>query len=250
MVANRKLKFLLKDAAYFALSDWRNFLILGLILLLVDHTMEFYSGFTGHNVLDILLFVTILGVLIFLSFVEIGYGFRIVEETVKGSTNTPGFHHPLDLFIHGIKESLILIVYFVLPLIIFILGIFGLTDLLGFGSQKMSLLIIGLLIFLVCFNIIMQGAILTMAHHGGSIRWGFNLPQVFKKIKMVGLRNMFLVSIITVVVLTLIREITFDALHEIPYLGSTVGELIGTVLIVPFILIFATRLLGLIDVTE
>jgi len=49
-------------------------------------------------------------------------------------------------------------------------------------------------------------------------------------------------------VLYLIRQILFDALHEIPYLGSTVGELIGTVLIAPFLLIVTTRLLGLIDV--
>ena len=130
-----------------------------------------------------------------------------------------------------------------------VLGLSELGDLLDFDSQwGMALLILGMLVFLVCFNILMQGAILTMAHHRGSLRWGFNMPQVFKKIRMVGLRNMFMVTIITGVVLYLIRQILFDALHEIPYLGSTVGELIGTVLIAPFLLIVTTRLLGLIDV--
>jgi len=249
LVANRNLKIILKDAASYALSDWRNFLILGLILLLADHAMDLYSASTGNSVLDILILASIVGVVILLSFIEIGYGFRIVEETVEGSTRPPSFHHPLNLFVHGIKESLILIVYFMLPFLLVVLGLSELGDLLDFDSQwGMALLILGMLLFLVCFNILMQGAILTMAHHHGSLRWGFNMPQVFKKIRMVGLRNMFMVTIITGVVLYLIRQILFDALHEIPYLGSTVGELIGTVLIAPFLLIVTTRLLGLIDV--
>ena len=89
LVANRNLKIILKDAASYALSDWRNFLILGLILLLADHAMDLYSASTGNSVLDILILASIVGVVILLSFIEIGYGFRIVEETVEGSTRPP-----------------------------------------------------------------------------------------------------------------------------------------------------------------
>ena len=250
VVANRNLKTILKDAMVYAVSDWRNFLILGLILVLTDHVTDLNLVYTINSISDILIIASIVGVITILSFIEIGYGFRIVEETVEGSTSPPGFHHPLNLFVHGIKESLILIVYFILPLILLIVGIFEFATFtnLDLGLFMEYALIIGLVIFFICFNIMMQGAILTMAHHDGSIRWGFNMPQVFAKIRKVGLKNMLLVTIITGIVFYIVKQLIFNALQGIPYLGSTVGQLIGTVLVAPFLMIFTTRLLGLIDV--
>ncbi|MDY9923763.1 DUF4013 domain-containing protein [Methanobacterium sp.] len=247
VVPDRKLKTILKDAARYAVSDWYNLLILGLILLLTDHLIDLDAPSLIGGLSDVILIIIIL----FLSFMELGYGFRIVEETVEGSTSPPGFHHPLNLFVHGLKESLILIVYFILPLILMIIALSELDTLnidLGPIINEYALLLV--IIFFFCFNIILQGAILTMANHGGSIRWGFNMPRVFGKIRRVGLKNMFMVSLITIVVLYIIRQLIFDALHGIPYLGSTVGEIIGTVLIAPFLMIFTTRVLGLIDVPD
>lgn len=245
VVSNRKLKTLLTDAARYAVSDWYNFLVLGLVLFLTDHLIDLNDPSLIGGLSDVIILIIIL----FLSFMEVGYGFRIVEETVEGSTSPPGFHHPLNLFVHGLKESLILIVYFIIPLIlmVMVLSEFDTFNIdLGPFINEYALLIV--IIFFFCFNIMMQGAILTMAHHGGSIRWGFNIPHVFGKIRRVGLKNMFIVSLITIVVLYIVRQLIFDALHGIPYVGSTVGEIIGTVLVAPFLMIFTTRLLGLIDV--
>ncbi|MCE7697479.1 MAG: hypothetical protein K8E24_001000, partial [Methanobacterium paludis] len=92
MVANRKLKTILADAVAYAVSDWRNFLILGLILVLTDHVTDLNSPYTINSISDILIIASLVGVITVLSFIEIGYGFRIVEETVEGSTSPPGFH--------------------------------------------------------------------------------------------------------------------------------------------------------------
>ncbi|MFA0834004.1 MAG: DUF4013 domain-containing protein [Methanobacterium formicicum] len=243
-----KLKSIIKDSIFYSVSDWRNFLVLGLILFLTDHII----GLDDFSPLWGLFGFLIIIILLFLSFMEVGYGFRIVEETVQGSTRPPSFHHPLNLFTHGIKESVILIVYFILPVILFIFGFAEIVDMtnLDFGPLNTYLTIIIALFFFLCFNITMQGAILTMAHHEGSLRWGFNLTHVFRKIRSVGLKNMIVVSFITIVILYIVRGLIFDTLHGIPYLGSTVGDVISTVLIAPFLMIFTTRLLGLIDVPD
>lgn len=243
-----KLRSIIKDSIRYAVSDWRNFLVLGLILFLTDHVIGLDSFSPSWGVFGGLIIIFIL----FLSFIEVGYGFRIVEETVQGSTLPPSFHHPLNLFTHGVKESVILIVYFIIPVILFIFGFAWLSDMinLDLGSLNAYFTIIIAVIFFLCFNITMQGAILTMAHYDGSLRWGFNLPHVFRKIRRVGLKNMFVVSLITIAVLYIVRGLIFDTLHGIPYLGSTVGDVIATVLVAPFLMIFTTRLLGMIDVPD
>ena len=241
-----ELKAILNDATRFAVSDWYNFLVLGVILFLVDHLIDLSVPSLIDGVWDVILVL----VIIFLSLIEVGYGFRIVEETVEGSTRPPSFHNLWNLFWHGIKESLVLIAYFIVPLILVVIGISEFVELINLDINPLitDYALVLAVIFFLCFNIMLQGAILTMAHHGGSIISGFNLPLVFKKIRKVGLKNMLIVSIITIVVLYIVKQIIFDTLHGLPYPGSILGEIIFTLIILPFLMIFSTRILGLIDV--
>lgn len=241
-----ELKAILNDATRFAVSDWYNFLVLGVILFLVDHLIDLSVPSLIDGVWDVILVL----VIIFLSLIEVGYGFRIVEETVEGSTRPPSFHNLWNLFWHGIKESLVLFAYFIVPLILVVIGISEFVELINLDINPLitDYALVLAVIFFLCFNIMLQGAILTMAHHGGSIISGFNLPLVFKKIRKVGLKNMLIVSIITIVVLYIVKQIIFDTLHGLPYPGSILGEIIFTLIILPFLMIFSTRILGLIDV--
>lgn len=243
---------MLKDAINYAISDWRNFLVLGLILLLTDYLVDLNSPSIIEGFSDIIILIGV----VFLSLVEIGYGFCIVEETVKGSQKPPSFHHPMNLFWHGVKESIILIVYFVTPLILVALGVFEFETISGIDFSPIIIeyyLLIAITLF-ICFNIMFQGAVLNMAHHEGSISSGFNISKIFKKIRMVGLKNMLLVSFITIIVLYIIKQAVFDTLHTLPYtlpyIGLSVGDVLSTVIVAPFLMIFTTRLLGLIDVQD
>ncbi|NYB51023.1 MAG: DUF4013 domain-containing protein [Methanobacteriaceae archaeon] len=249
-----KFKTMLKDAAIYSLSDWYNILILGLTLFLTDYLIDFDVPFMIEGITDVLIVILI----IFLSFLEIGYGFRIVEETVHGSSKPPGFHHPLNLMVHGIKESVILGTYFILPMIMVIIGIseFELMFKLDFSTIIMEFALFIAIILFICFNILFQGAVLNMAHHEGSIRSGFDMVMVFRKIKEVGLKNMFFITMINIVVIYILKQAIFDTMHEFYFLGTTfwgnitLGDLLSTVLIAPFLILFTTRLLGLIDLKD
>lgn len=236
------------NALRYTTSNWYNILILGLIIFLADHLIDLNATYIIKGITDILIII----VVIFLSFMEIGYGFSIVEETVKGSVKPPSFTNPFILFWHGVKESVVLLFYYAVPLIITVIVFTEFDNLLGlnFTPLVIEYFLIILIILLVAFNIMFQGAVLNMAHHQGRIISGFNFPMVFRKIRMVGLENMILVSFITIVVLYIIKQVVFDTLHELPFFGPSVGDVISTVLIAPFLLIFTTRLLGLIDVSD
>lgn len=249
-----EFKAMLKDAVRYPISNWYNILILGLILFLTDHIVDF----NVHPMIGSMGDVLIVIVIVVLSFMEIGYGFRIVEETVHGSSNPPSFHHPLNLIEHGIKESVILLIYFVTPLVLVIIGVSELETMfnIDFSIIVRDYAIIFAIILFVIFNILFQGAVLNMAHHEGSLRSGFNMIMVFRKIRQVGLKKMLLISFITTVVIYILKQTIFDTLHGLPYLctsvgaGMTVGDVFSTVLIGPFLILFTTRLLGLMDVKD
>ncbi len=247
-----KLTAMFKDAIRYTASDWRNVLFLGLILFLTDQILDLNSTSIIGSLSDALILIMI----VFLSFVEIGYGFRIVEETVKGSRKPPSFHHPWNLFVHGVKESIILLFYFVIPLIVVIMGISEFETISGLDLGPIIteyFLLFGIVLFL-CFNIMFQGAVLNMAHHKGSITSGFNIIQIIRKIRMVKVKNMLMISIITIIVLYIIKQTVFDTFHALPYvlpyIGISVGDIFSTIIITPFLTIFNTRLLGLIDVAD
>lgn len=243
-----EFKAMLTDAMRYSVSKWYNILILGLILFLTDHIIDFNVPSMIGDMGDVLIVI----IIIVLSFLEIGYGFRIVEETVQGSSKPPSFHHPLNLIGHGIRESVILLIYFIFPLILVVVGIseFETMFSLDFSPIIFEYALFIAIILFVCFNILFQGAVLNMAHHEGSLRSGFNLIMVFRKIRQVGLKNMLMISFITIVVIYILKQAIFDTLHGLPYLGTTVGDVLSTVLIAPFLILFTTRLLGLIDVTD
>ncbi|OPX58227.1 MAG: hypothetical protein A4E25_01782 [Methanobacterium sp. PtaB.Bin024] len=247
-----KINSFFKDAIVYATSDWRNVLFLGVILFLTDYVVDLNAPSIIEGLSDVIIVI----VVIFLSLVEVGYGFRIVEETVKGSHKPPSFHHPLELFWHGVKESIILLIYFVTPLILVVMGIYEFEIISGLDFSHLTTgcyLLIGIIFFLF-FNIMFQGAVLNMAHHGGSITSGFDIPKIFRKIKMVKLKNMLLVSLITLIVLYIAKQAIFDTLHALPYMlpyiNISVGDVVSTVIIAPFLTIFTARLLGLIDVED
>ncbi len=238
----------IKNALKFAASDWYNILFLGVILFLIDYLIDFDSPSIIGDVYDVIILISV----IFLSFIEVGYGFRIVEETVKGSIKPPGFRSPLNLFKHGVKESLVLLIYFILPLLVIFIVIIGFGLFLEDDSSLLAMAyqILILLVFFTIFNILLQAAILNMAHHNGSLRFGFKMELLIRKIRQVGLKKMLVVSFITILLTYFIKQAIFDTLHELPYVGSTLGDFISLVIIAPFLLIFTTRLIGLLDVQD
>jgi hypothetical protein len=243
-----KLGSMFKDCTRFVALNWYNVLLLGFILFLTDHVSIFNAQSSFKGLFDILAIIVVGG----LFFVEMGYGCRIVDETVHGSCKPPSFHHPLNLLWEGIKESVVFVAYFIVPLILITVGISELAIFLEFDINPIvaeySLVIS--IVFFVIFNIMLQGAILNMAHHEGSILSGFNLPQIFRKIRLVGLKNMIMVSFIIILVIYIFQNAVFDTLHAFPFPVSTVGDAIIPFIVIPSLIIFTARLLGLIDVEE
>ncbi len=69
---------------------------------------------------------------ILLAIFEAGYVFRILEETIQGSKKLPKFNNLKLMFFHGIKELIVLILYFLIPIFVFWIFLFEFFNFNGF----------------------------------------------------------------------------------------------------------------------
>ena len=67
------------------------------------------------NELRLVLFTAVILLAVF----EAGYIYWILEETIKGCKKLPKFNNLRSMFYHGLKELIVLILYFLIPILIF-----------------------------------------------------------------------------------------------------------------------------------
>lgn len=238
------MKDMVVDSAKFSSSNWIKLLLLGLVIFIADKVNEisnFNDGTPGA------IFIGIVVVGLFLGAYQAGFLFRIIEETTKGSEKMPRFDKFWDTFLHGIKEIIITMVYFIVPFILILISIFSVADFAGTEGQETIILLLVTALFLASLTyLVYQAAVLNMANHHGTIRSGFDFKSIFRKVREIGFKRLGFIYIITVILAFTVEDTIRDAVSIIPY---DLGSVIFSFIIAPFILIFIARTLGLVNRT-
>ena len=220
-------------------SNWVKLITLGLVIFLADMSNESTLGVVGELKYVVIIFATLLGIY------QLGFLFRIIEETTHGSDVLPRFDKIWNTFLHGIKETLVTLIYFIIPFIMILMGVAIIDDLTGSKPQEISmiLIILGILMMSITY-LVYQATELNMADHHGTIKSAFDLKRIVRKVRAIGLKNLCFIYLLTVVFAALV-EITISDTKTIPY----VGDYISSFIVAPFLLIFIARTLGLINRT-
>lgn len=235
------IKELFLDASKFAASDWTKFILLGIIFVdidLLDQTTEMLMPDSLNYIFLVAFFILV--------FIEAGYLFRIIESSVDGSDKLPPFSNLLQLFAHGVKDSLVVGSYMLIPAVLFVISA-GLT-LIYLGndiSVKFPLeLFLLSLVTGIMFFIILQAAILNMAHNKGKLKSAFDYKGIFRKIKNVGLKKFLVVCFLTALIFVILKPFIVDEIRGyMDPIGSTIMEII----IAPYLAILTSRFLGTMD---
>ena len=230
------------DAMKYSASDLKMLLLLGLVLLIADFADSLSGAGETTDILKFFLSV----VVILLAIFEAGYVFRIIEETIHGSKKLPQFNNLKITFIHGLKETIVLIMYFSIPLLLFILFFveflfsMDLDDVPG-ENAVLFLIILAITVIIYAF---FPAVLLHRAHHNGNIRTSFDFKKIYHKIRNVGIKRLIIVYFGIFIVGTMVEVALSDSLaNSVPIIGTFIPDLI----IAPYILIFSARFLGLID---
>jgi hypothetical protein len=181
------IKELFLEASKFAASDWKKFIYLGIILVAID----LLDHQTAETLMPDYIWYLLLVLIIVLFFISTGYLFRIIEISIDGSDQLPSFNNLMQLFKHGVKDSAVVFIYMFIPLAILLIST-GLI-LLYFGNDvsltfPLEIIIISIMLGIFLF-ILLQAAVLNMAHNNGKFRAAFDFKSLIKKIRAVGLKS-------------------------------------------------------------
>ena len=103
------------------------------------------------------------------------------------------------------------------------------------------LIILGITALIYIF---FPAVLLHRANNDGSFKSSFDFIKIYHKIINVGLRRLVVVYLGLFIIVPIIKVVlTSTVAHNLP----VIGEIIPDLIIAPYLLIFTTRVLGLID---
>jgi hypothetical protein len=236
------LKDIIQDSLRYAASDFKVLMLLGIVLLIADIADELSTTGNLTENFQILLSFTVIVLAIF----EAGYVFRIIEETIHGSKKLPEFNKFKEMFSHGLNELIILLTYFLVP--IFLLLAFFINFMYSMDLNDVPDEIAFVFIIIVALAAIIYAlfpaVLLHRAHHNGDLKSSFDFRKIYHKIRTVGLKRLVVVYLGIFIIVAIIKEVLLTSVSgAVPLVGGIVADLF----IGPYLLVFTSRVLGLID---
>jgi hypothetical protein len=260
---------ILYESAKYPFYGVKQFSFLGFIILITVSVFGYYVLFGNflHYLLGVdywILLVFLIGVASLLLLFEAGYAFRMVQKSIECIEVPPKFNKFNIMFKHGINETILISIYFSIPLIILyyilnytltpmpIIILFHFVDYLTSGLNILASPIPDQILFIIVIFVVILGFILDMiftvaiphmASMGGSFREAFNFKEIFIKIRKIGFKRMliaYFLVLLTIVVMggpLLIKE-----LAKINIIGFIIAE--G--LIAPYIVMLDSRFIALL----
>lgn len=184
---------IIKNSFKYPFSNWKRFLILGLIFLVSELIIEFSEGFGNQEYrISLLIAYAVINLVIE------GYLLRSMENSIKGDNELPKFDQWPRMFADGVRVFLALFVYCFIPGIMLIIGYVLLfkSALTGLGAV---ILLIGLLLT-VLFVLFVNMALANMAYHG-KLSSALKIREIYDRIKIIGwMRYIFFSMIIWAIV--------------------------------------------------
>jgi hypothetical protein len=253
-----KIISLISNSARYSAADWYNLIILGVILFLLENLYTLPGNPPGIDGYDL----TVITIIIILWILESGYIFQVIAETIQGSKKPPKFKQIREIFLHGLKENIVLFSYMSIPLIIVaviilntkvFLQILELNPIVIFSileSSKMFYFSLALILS-ACIYFWYLGVLLNMAHNNGTIISGFKIKSVRFRLYKAGFKNLLFIYFFIVFIATILLVAFSSTIETIPMTiyQWNAGDILIQLLIAPYIIILAFRMLGLIDLS-
>lgn len=219
----------IKDAAKYTFRDWKSIVLLGIILCIASTLDETYTD----NLL--LLFIMVIAAIALL-FIEEGYRYKIIKETIEGNNIPPIIENFSELIKEGFLETITLLIYIGIALAL-------ITIIENFikahvpETYQIIILILLIIVYLMFF-----GYAINKALHGSKFFSAFNIIEIFKLYYKIG----FVQSIFLFIIGTISLNIMYTCVFNVGIFQPTrFIEFILSFFINPVLMLFLTRLIAL-----
>ena len=266
---------ILEDSFKYPIQDWTKILILGVLLLIPTIFAIFPVLALAFNQITAfwILFLIVIIIAIVSLLIVYGYCLSVTRESIFGSNDLPNLEF-LKNIVDGLKLIVVNIVYYIIPLIVTIIvayatGLFNnLSQLFTYMTQTyiltsqnataipqipqellvslgVSLLIVGIVAFItfVLATLFFEIAVARLAETE-KLSEIFNCKEIFEDIGKIGWGKYILWFILIYLILIAVSMI-LGALQTIPIVNLIIS-LLSLLLVLPFLLLFGSRALGLI----
>ncbi|WP_414470330.1 DUF4013 domain-containing protein [Methanobacterium sp. ACI-7] len=213
------------DAIRYPMQDWKKVIILGII--------------------------SIISFLIIPVFLGLGYFLRIIKATIAGSDELPEFDEWGDMLKDGFKVFIVEFVYFIIPAIIIIIGMWA--AIIPFATMQgpdvaVSTAAFGLIggvaligiIIAIIIGLIATIAIVNMAYYDGEIGAAFRFSEIMDHISRIGWAD-YIIWYIVMIIISIVIGIVAAILNVL-----IIGIIITPLIIAPFAQMFYARSLALL----
>ena len=270
------IRAIIKDSLKYPLSDWKNYLIFGIIIVFANSYFEFSSLTQNSGLLIALVLIWfIMGLFAF------GYMFKIIKSSLKCADKLPEFNNLIDIGMEGVKVFIVYIVYLIpVILIVFLLWLhFSEFNLISFLSislpskiwpgitglsatpldfpimtfEGVILSYLGILYTILIIPVILI-ATANMAYYEGDLKSGFKIREIFEKISRIGWKNLikwyittgFIFLVLFMVVIVAYNLFYLLSINEPLNLIPTIfGFIIPALIISPYTYTFISRSVAL-----
>jgi hypothetical protein len=190
-------------------------------------------------------------ILIIPLFIVLGYALRVMRKSIEGETEPPAFDELGTVIVDGLKYLVVMIGYFLIPMILMVMGIIPVVVSIAESGDVMSsgeliassagggLFLLGILLAIV-ISVIANMGIANMAHTG-KLGAAFRFGEILRIIGSIGWGR-YIIWYIVLIVIAMLFSVVGSLIGLIPILGFIVYLL----LIAPYALIFQCRATGLI----
>jgi hypothetical protein len=229
------IKFIVKDSMMYPLSDWKKYLILGIILVFSSMADIFVATVAKNVTLTSLLMIIgfLVGILAY------GYQVRIIRSSLAGVSELPEFNSWFEMFIDGIKVFIVSIGYFI-PFFLIILS-------MALFSEMLLLAILYMIVIIPVLSM----AIAHMVDNESKLSTAFKFGEIFNKIGSIGWLNLVVWYVVTGILLLIMSFLGFYVNMVISMdVSAIAGAVLLPLLIMPYLEIYFYRSIALVYMSD
>jgi hypothetical protein len=253
------------DAVRYPFSDWKKILILGILAIIssLGIAMLFIGTLLGIKNVLVIILLFIIGYFIF-GFLIDGYNFRIIKKSLSGVSELPEFNNWVEMFVDGIKVSVVFIVYMIPAILIITFA--GLSVLSTLGSLvsnpssidlniilrvlSATILVLIAILYIIIILPINYMAIAHMANNNSKFRTAFRFHDIIDKIGRIGWGNLIIWYIVTGTIYIIINVTGSIITTIFSILNPIVGIVISSLIISPYLYMYLNRSIALFYLSE
>ncbi|WP_432644914.1 DUF4013 domain-containing protein [Methanobrevibacter sp.] len=247
-----------KDSLKYPTLDFKKLLILGILVMVCGIFTFLGTSSTNDNAMAILALISLIITLV-VDFVIQGHIIDIIGVGITQKDEIPAINFKDD-FVLGIKSFIVEIVYYIIPIIliialIFLTGGFDYlvtiltnTDLNNIGDN-VAIIFAGSIFFTVVVSVILViiFSLVSIVAFGklgktGNLKEACSVGTIISETKKIGFLNM----LAYIIVLMIIDFIILLISSIISILIPLVGFIIAALILMPYLLMFNARAMGLI----